>query len=111
MEERGPCPSTRAIAAARSHDFLLTRLACVNVVGGGAQMDNTIEVRGGTLEKLVMRLLHEATPRLSPEFITDFILTHRSFTTTDEVLAHLMKRCVTCAHPPPHLAFDRRERG
>jgi hypothetical protein len=62
-------------------------------------MDNTIEVRGGTLEKLVMRLLHEATPRLSPEFITDFILTHRSFTTTDEVLAHLMKRCVTCAPP------------
>lgn len=60
------------------------------------EMDNTIEVRGGTLEKLVLRLLHEATPRLSPEFITDFILTHRSFTTTDEVLTHLIKKYHDC---------------
>jgi hypothetical protein len=62
-------------------------------------MDNTIEVRGGTLEKLILRLLHEATPRLSPEFITDFILTHRGFATTDEVLAHIIKKYATQRSP------------
>lgn len=79
----------------------------------GTQTDNTIEVRGGTLEKLILRLLHEATPRLSPEFISDFILTHKSFATTDEVLAHLIKRYLllrqgplSFAPPPPMLAVS-----
>lgn len=58
------------------------------------QTDNTVEVRGGTLETLTMRLLHEATPRLSPEYISDFILTHQTFATTEEVLALLIQKYV-----------------
>jgi hypothetical protein len=58
--------------------------------------DNTLDIRGGTLEKLVQRLYHETTPKQAPDFVVDFVLTHTAFATPEQVINLLTQKYIEC---------------
>ncbi len=47
-------------------------------------------VKGGTLEKLIDRLVPEKYP--DPEYLGQFLLTYRSFTTPEKILETLIQK-------------------
>ncbi|KAG2173976.1 hypothetical protein INT44_000090, partial [Umbelopsis vinacea] len=62
-------------------------------------------VRGGTLEALIERLtLHDY---LDMNFIATFLLTYRSFCTTEELISHLQRRYTLA--PPEELTMEELE--
>eukprot|EP01103_Thecamoeba_quadrilineata_P020672 TRINITY_DN900_c0_g2_i1.p1 TRINITY_DN900_c0_g2~~TRINITY_DN900_c0_g2_i1.p1 ORF type:complete len:834 (-),score=132.85 TRINITY_DN900_c0_g2_i1:94-2595(-) len=59
--------------------------------------DGTPAVKGGTVDKLIERLTYERLP--SPDYMTSFLLTYRSFTTPIYLLEQLINRFNIA--PPP----------